>query len=152
MEWDHAVEIVRRGWTVDKGEREDWRASSVHAKRGELIGELIVANVAPDSYPHVHFSFLYKHPDDTLDYLFENFLGIRRSDGTDLAPATGPGSPWKPRDLERETTLYCPYEYSTPEARAAYDSLPRLAANGDRCRCICAYGSTGGDCGTCGSI
>jgi len=123
-----------------------------HVRRGEHIGELVVADVAPGSYPHVHFSFLYKHPDDTLDYVFENFLEIRRSDGTDLAPATGPGSPWKPRDLERETTLYCPYEYSTAEARAAYDSLPRLAANGNTCRCICAYGSKGGDCGTCGSI
>ena len=121
-------------------------------RRGELIGELVLAHVVPGSYPHVHFTFLYKHPDDTLDYLFENFLHIRRSDGTDLAPTTGPGSPWKPRDLERETTLYCPYEYSTPEAKAAYDSLARLAATGDTCRCICAYGSTGGDCGTCGSI
>jgi hypothetical protein len=121
-------------------------------KRGDPIGELVVAGVEPGSYPHVHFSFLYKHPDDTLEYLFENFLLVRRSDGTDLAPTAGPGSPWKPRDLGRETTLYCPYEYSTPEARAAYDSLPRLAATGDTCRCICAYGSTGGDCGNCGSI
>lgn len=121
-----------------------------HVRRGELIGELIVADVAAGSYPHVHFSFLYKHPDDSLDDLFAYFPDIRRSDGTDLAPRSGPGSPWKPRDLARETTLYCPYEYSTPEAKAAYDSLARYAATGAVCGCVCAYGSVGGNCGSCG--
>lgn len=118
-------------------------------KRGKLIGKLVVGNVKPGSYPHLHFGFFYKHPDDTLDYIYANYLRIRRSDGTDLAPVTGRGSPWKPRDLGRETTFYCPYEYSTPRAKVAYDSLPRLAANGDTCRCVCAYGSVDGDCGAC---
>jgi hypothetical protein len=118
-------------------------------RRGELIGDLVLGSVSPGSYPHLHFGFFYKHPDDTLDHIYENYLKIRRSDGTDLAPFTGPGSPWKPRDLDMETTFYCPYEYSTPEAKKLYDSLPRIAANGDGCDCICAYGSTAGDCGTC---
>jgi len=118
-------------------------------KRGELIGDLVLASVSPGSYPHLHFGFFYKHPDDTLDYIYMNYLQIRRSDGTDLAPFTGQGSPWKARDLAMETTFYCPYEYSTPQAKAAYDSLFRIAANGDLCNCICAYGSIDGDCGIC---
>jgi hypothetical protein len=123
-----------------------------HVKRGEPIGDLVVADVAEGSYPHVHFTFLYKHPDDTLEDLFARFPDIRRSDGSDLAPRSGHGSPWKPQDLGMQTTLYCPYEYSTPEARAAYDSLASYAASGDQCRCICAYGSVGGNCGTCGRM
>jgi hypothetical protein len=118
--------------------------------RGNLIGKLVVGSVKPGSYPHLHFGFFYKHPDDTLDYIYENYLHIRRSDGTDLAPTAGRGSPWQPRNLEQETTFYCSYEYSTPRAKAAYDGLPRIAANGDRCRCVCAYGSVEGDCGACG--
>lgn len=118
-------------------------------KRGELIGELVLSDVKPGSYPHLHFAFFYKDPEDTLEYIQENILKIRRSDGTDLAPNSGPGSPWQPRDLEMETTLYCPYEYSTSEAKTAYDSLPRLAANGDVCNCVCAYGSIERDCGVC---
>jgi len=118
-------------------------------KRGELIGDLVLGSVSAGSYPHLHFGFFYKHPNDTLDDIYENYLKIRRSDGTDLAPFTGPGSPWKPRDLDMETTFYCPYEYSTPAAKKLYDSLPRIAANGDICNCICAYGSNGGDCGAC---
>ncbi len=118
-------------------------------KRGKLIGKLVVKDVKPGSYPHLHFGFFYKHPGDTLEYIYEHYLDIRRSDGTDLAPTTGRGSPWKPRDLDIETTFYCPYEYSTPAAKTAYDSLPRMAANGDTCRCVCAYGSAGGDCGAC---
>ncbi len=118
-------------------------------KRGDLIGELVLASVKPGSYPHLHFGFFYKHRGDTLDYIYQNYLQIRRSDGTDLASFTGQGSPWKPRDLEMETTFYCPYEYSTPQAKEAYDSLLRIAANGDICNCICAYGSAEGDCGVC---
>jgi len=118
-------------------------------KRGRLIGKLVVKDVKPGSYPHLHFGFFYKHPADTLDSIYANYLRIRRSDGTDLAPTTGRGSPWNPTDLDIATTFYCPYEYSTPRAKAAYDSLPRLAADGDTCRCVCAYGSSGGDCGVC---
>jgi len=117
--------------------------------RGELIGELVVNSVKPGSYPHLHFGFFYKHPDDTMEDIYENYLSMRRSDGTDLAPTAGPGSPWHPEDLGIETTFYCPYEYSTTEAKTAYDSLWRMSARGDECSCICAYGSSSGDCGTC---
>lgn len=117
--------------------------------RGELIGELVLKSVKPGSYPHLHFGFFYKHPDDTLDYIYVNYLSLRFSDGTDLAPLTGPGSPWDPQDLGIETTFFCPYEYSTGAARAHYDSLPRMAADGSECRCICAYFSQNGDCGVC---
>jgi hypothetical protein len=118
-------------------------------KRGALIGELVVSDVIVGSYPHLHFGFFYKHPGDSLEYIYEHYLDIRRSDGTDLAPLTGPGSPWKPRDLGRETTFYCAYEYSTARAKSYYDSKPSKAANGDRCRCVCAYGSLDGNCGSC---
>ncbi len=117
--------------------------------RGQVIGELVINSVKPGSYPHLHFGFFYKNPADTLDDIYANYLSLRRSDGTDLAPLTGPGSPWQPADLGIETTFYCPYEYSTAAAKAAYDSLPRMAANGSECNCICAYDSTNGDCGTC---
>jgi len=140
--------------TTDPAIFEEQRRSVVvhekqRVKRGEFIGELVLGSVNPGSYPHLHFAFFYKHPDDTLDYIYENYLQMQRSDGTDLAPTTGPGSPWKPRDLEMETTFYCPYEYSTPQAKAAYDSLPRIDANQAICNCICAYGSSERDCGIC---
>lgn len=117
--------------------------------RGQVIGELVINSVKPGSYPHLHFGFFYKHPDDTLDDIYANYLSMRRSNGIDMAPFTGPGSPWQPADLGIETTFYCPYEYSTAAAKAAYDSLPRMAADGSECNCICAYGSSDGDCGTC---
>jgi hypothetical protein len=117
--------------------------------RGQLIGELVIKSVIEYSYPHLHFGFFYKHPDDTMDYIYSNSLLLRRSDGTDLAPITGPGSPWEPEDLGIETTFYCPYEYSTAAAKTNYDSLPRMAADGSECNCICAYLSEDGDCGVC---
>ena len=133
-------EEQRRSIVVREGQK---------VKRRALIGELVVAEVKPDSYPHLHFGFFYMHPADTLETIYENYLNIRRSDGTDLAPISGRGSPWKPRDLAQETTFYCPYEYSTPQAKANYDSKAHMAANGDTCTCICAYGSVEGDCGVC---
>jgi len=117
--------------------------------RGQVIGELVINSVKPGSYPHLHFGFFYKKPADTLDYISANYLFLRFSNGMDMAPFTGPGSPWQPADLGIETTFYCPYEYSTSAAKAAYDSLPRMAADGSECNCICAYGSIDGDCGTC---
>lgn len=117
--------------------------------RGQVIGELVINSVKPGSYPHLHFGFFYKNPADTLDDIYANYLSLRRSNGLDLAPLTGPGSPWQPADLGIVTTFYCPYEYSTAAAKAAYDSLPRMAADGSECNCICAYDSTDGDCGTC---
>lgn len=140
--------------TTDPAIFEEQRRSIVimetqRVERGELIGKLVLGSVKPGSYPHLHYGFFYKHPDDTLDNIYRKYLLLRRSDGTDLAPTTGPGSPWEPENLGRETTFYCPYEYSTARAKTAYDSLPRIAANGDTCRCICAYSSIDGDCGTC---
>lgn len=76
--------------------------------------------------------------------------------GIDLAatydpssPLAGPGSPREPEDPEIETTLYCPYEYSTAQAGLNYGSLIRLAADGSVSWCICAYLSEDGDCGIC---
>ena len=117
--------------------------------RGDLLGDLVVGEVNPEAYPHVHFSLFYLHPDDTLENFAENNLSVPRSDGTDLPPLSGPGSPWQPADLGIPSTLFCPYVYSTLEAQAAYDALPKKAANGDSCACVCAYGSVDGDCGVC---
>jgi hypothetical protein len=117
--------------------------------RGQLIGELVVNSVIEHSYPHLHFGFFYKRPSDTIDYIYTNYLSLRFSNGSDLAPLTGPGSPWEPEDLGMETTFYCPYEYSTAAAKANYDSLPRMAADGSVCNCVCAYLSKNGDCGVC---
>jgi hypothetical protein len=117
---------------------------------GETIAELVVWNVADGSYPHVHLSLFYKTPSQTLDELAEHILEVGISDGTALPPLAGPGSPWNPTDLGIPSTAFCPYEYSTPQARAIYDILPAYAANGDSCSCPCAYGSAGGDCGACG--
>ncbi len=120
--------------------------------RGQKIGDLIVKNTVEDHYPHLHFSFLYKNPADSWQELFENPLSIHVSDGTDLAPLTGPGSPWHPEALEgKPTTFYCPYEYSTQTAKELYDSKARMAADESAsvCSCICAYGSVGGNCGEC---
>ena len=117
--------------------------------RGQKIGDLIVKNTVEDHYPHLHFSFFYKNPADTLEDLFDDPLRIRVSDGTDLAPLTGPGSPWQPFDLGKETTFYCPYEYSTETAKDFYDSRDRMAADGSVCSCICAYDSVERNCGVC---
>jgi hypothetical protein len=120
-------------------------------ERGDLLGDLLVGDVQEGAYPHVHFAFFYLNPNDTLEYVAENHLNIPRSDGTNLPPSTGSGSPWNPRDLGIPTTLFCPYVYSTSEAQAIYDALPKKAANGDDCACVCAYGSENGDCGVCPS-
>ena len=117
--------------------------------RGQVIGDLIVKDPIATHYPHLHFSFFYKNPADTLEDLFNDPLRIRVSDGTDLAPLTGPGSPWQPFDLGKETTFYCPYEYSTETAKDFYDSRDRMAADGSVCSCICAYDSVERNCGVC---
>jgi photosystem II stability/assembly factor-like uncharacterized protein len=116
---------------------------------GDKVGDLVVWNVASGSYPHVHFALLYKNPADTLEHVAEHYLEVRVSDGTDLAPAFGPGSPWQPRDLSIPTTFFCPYEYSSLAARDQYRRLPSTAANGNSCACPCAYRSAAGDCGAC---
>ena len=117
-------------------------------KRGKKLADLIVATVMPGSYPHLHFGFFYKNPAESLDYLQEHFLEVLRSDGTNLPPLSGPGSPWEPADLGIPTTLYCPYVYFNAAARSVVDSRPTLAANGDLCTSLCAYGSTDGGCGS----
>lgn len=116
-------------------------------KRGKKLADLVVATVKPGSYPHLHFGFIYKHPADSWEYVYENYLEIARSDGTALPPLAGPGSPWEPADLGIPTTLFCPYEYSNSAARLVYDSRPKRAANGDWCSGVCAYGSADGNCG-----
>jgi hypothetical protein len=129
--------------------------AALHVKPGDCVAggapvaDLVVWNVAAGSYPHVHFGLLYKHPAETLEHIREHILEIAVSDGTDLPPAQGPGSPLDPRDLRIATTFFCPYAFSTLAARAGYDALPALAVTGDRCACPCAYASSGGDCGRC---
>ncbi|HOE78889.1 MAG TPA: M23 family metallopeptidase [Smithellaceae bacterium] len=117
--------------------------------RGQVIGDLIVKDPIATHYPHLHFGFFYKNPADTLQDLFDDPLSIHVSDGTDLAPLTGLGSPWQPFDLGKQTTFYCPYEYSTQTAKDFYDSRARMAVDGSVCSCICAYGSEDRDCGVC---
>jgi hypothetical protein len=120
-------------------------------RRGQLLGKLVVSgpHVRPGSYPHLHFGLFYKNPMDTLEDIGRHQEDFHRSDGRDLAPTSGPGSPWEPRDLGIETTFYCPYEYSSPAAKAIYNRLPKRAANGESCSCVCAYGSVRGNCGVC---
>jgi hypothetical protein len=121
-------------------------------RRGQLLGKLVVSgpHVRPGSYPHLHFGLFFKNPTDTLEDIKRHQEDFHRSDGTDLAPTSGPGSPWEPRDLGgRDTTFYCPYEYSRAETKAIYNRLQKRAANGESCSCICAYGSMSGNCGVC---
>ena len=119
--------------------------------RGQKIGDLIVKDTLTGHYPHLHFGFLYKNPDDDWEKLFEKSTEIPVIDCTDWAPPTGPGSPWQPSDLGKDTTFCCPYEYSTETAKELYDSKARMAADESAsvCSCICAYGSVGGNCGEC---
>ncbi|MEW6516253.1 MAG: M23 family metallopeptidase [candidate division FCPU426 bacterium] len=116
-------------------------------RRGQKLADLLVATVKPGSYPHLHFGFIYKNPADSWEYIQTHYLEIARSDGTNLPPTSGPGSPWQPTDLGLPTTLYCPYVYFNSAARLVVDSRPKIAANGDECSSLCAYGSTGGNCG-----
>jgi len=118
-------------------------------RKGQRIGDLVVGKVLESRYPHVHFSLLYKNPEDSIEALFRDSDPIVRSDGTVLPPATGPGSPWEPRSLGGPSTFFCPYVYSVPEAQQAMDSVPRLSVSGDLCSCVCAYNSQNGDCGDC---
>ena len=117
--------------------------------RGERIGDLVVGKVIENRYPHIHFSFLYKNPEESMEDLFDDPDSILRSDGTDLAPTTGAGSPWAPQDLGISSTFFCPYIYSTSEAQQAMDSVDRYNVNGEPCSCVCAYNSENGDCGDC---
>ena len=119
--------------------------------KGQVIGELVVSetDLVEGSYPHVHNFLLYMNPEDTLEDLLENSLDIERSDGTDLPPMAGKGSPWDAEDLGIPTTFFCPYEYSTAETRVLYDGFDKRARHGYYCDCVCAYGSVDGDCGLC---
>jgi hypothetical protein len=116
-------------------------------RRGDLIGYLVVCKFIPEIWPHLHYGLLYKQPEHTLDYIYANYLEIARSDGSDLPPTTGPGSPWEAKNLGIPSTVFCPYEYSSPRARAYFDSYPKRSARGDYCPCVCAYNSRDGGCG-----
>lgn len=116
---------------------------------GQAVADLVVWNVVADHYPHVHLSLFYRTPGQSLEDLAAHILEVAISDGAHLPPLSGLGSPWSPTDLGIPSTAFCPYAYSTPGARAAYDALPVSAANGGSCSCPCAYGSSGGDCGAC---
>ena len=116
---------------------------------GEVIADLVVWHVAAESYPHVHFGLLYKDPAESLDHVRDHILEVAVSGGMNLPPRQGPGSPLDPRDLGIPTTFFCPYAFSSAEARKSYDALTAHAANGDLCVCPCAYRSTAGNCGEC---
>jgi hypothetical protein len=116
-------------------------------RRGDLIGHLVVWKFIPGIWPHLHYGLLYKQPEHTLDYIGANYLEIARSDGSRLPPTTGPGSPWEAENLEIPSTVFCPYEYSSPRARACFDSYPKRSARGDYCGGVCAYNSSDYDCG-----
>jgi len=119
--------------------------------KGQVIGELVVSepDLVEGSYPHIHNFLLYLNPEDRLEDLLEHSLDIIRSDGTDLPPPAGRGSPWDAEDLGIPTTFFCPYEYSIAETRTLYDGYDKRARHGYYCDCVCAYGSMDGDCGTC---
>lgn len=123
---------VRTGWRV---------------RRGDLIGDLVVCKFMPGIWPHLHYGLLYKQPEHTLDYICANYLDIVRSNGSHLPPTTGPGSPLEAKNLGIPSTVFCPYEYSSPRARACFDSYPKRSARGEYCPCVCAYNSHDWGCG-----
>jgi hypothetical protein len=118
-------------------------------KKGDLLGYLVLGNIATGQYPHVHLSILYKNPADTVAGLFANPLAIAVNDGTSLPPVSGQGSPWEPEDLNLPSTFFCPYVYSSANVRSTIDHVPRYSATGGPCSCVCAYHSQNGDCGVC---
>ena len=133
----------------------DAQAAAVHVipgqtvAAGEVIADLVVWHVAAGSYPHVDIRLLYKNPAETLEYVRDHALDVAVSDGTGLPPASGPGSPADPRDLGIPTTFFCPYAFSSVQARGIYGALPAHAVTGDLCACPCAYRSIAGNCGAC---
>ena len=117
--------------------------------KGAWIGDLIVRNVMPGAYPHIHYSLMYKAPSQTLEDAFANNLLIVRNQGASLPPTSGTGSPVTPAELAgTPTTFYCPYEYSSSAARTIMDNMVKLSTSG-ACSCVCAYNSVAGDCGVC---
>jgi hypothetical protein len=125
-----------------------------HVNRGDRIGDLVIRNVMENRYPHIHFSLLYKDPAVPMETLFADPDSIHRSDGNDLVPTTGPGSPWDPVELVdiESAAFFCPYVYSTPEAQQVMDNVPKYNVNGVLCDCVCAYNSLDGDCGDCNPL
>lgn len=123
---------------------------SVTVNKGDWIGNLIVRNVMADAYPHIHYSLLYKSPDQTLEDAFANNLAIVRNQGTDMPPTSGSGSPVTPTELSgTPTTFYCPYAYSSAAAKTIMDNMVKLSVTGAPCSCVCAYNSVAGNCGVC---
>lgn len=116
---------------------------------GQVIGHLVVWNVVADHYPHVHLGLLYKNPAQSVDDVFADSLSVVVSNGTGLPPTAGAGSPSVGGDLGIPTTFFCPWHYSTAEAKAVYGALPVYDTSARTCSCPCAYGSQSGDCGSC---
>ena len=117
-------------------------------RKGELIGSLVVTNDTK-VIPSLHFSFFYLNPDQSLDELMtllnEDIENVNVSDHSDLKAA---GWPWDNQDRGIPTTFFCPYEFSSKNAKNLYDQLPNLDTHGVRCSSMCAYGSTQGNCGS----
>jgi len=121
----------------------------VKVSKGDLIGNLIVRNVMAEAYPHIHYGLLYKSPGQTLENALANNIAIARNEGSNLPPRSGLGSPVTPVELSgTPTTFYCPYEYSSGAAKTIMDGMTKRS-NTTTCSCVCAYNSTGGNCGVC---
>ena len=99
-------------------------------KKGDKIGRLVVGS-GGGRYPHLAYGLLHKDPDEDIMSIF-------------------PFSQFSHNDTSALPTFMCPYEYSTPEAIAIFDSITDRFPN-DYCTCACKYG--GDDyCGRgCGS-
>ena len=117
--------------------------------KGDWVGNLVVRNVQSGGYPHIHYGLLYKTPSQTMAEAFANALALVRNEGTGMPPTSGPGSPVMATELVgTPTTFYCPYEYSSAAAKAIMDGMTKLSVTAP-CSCVCAYNSTGGNCGVC---
>lgn len=109
-------------------------------KRGDKIGDLVIAKVEPERYPHLHFGVFYKDPAEPWENVFAS---LRVSDGSADSPMI------LDEDLGVPTTFYCPYDYLLSEGKAILDGVPNLDVLGNECSCVCSYGSSAGDCGRC---
>jgi hypothetical protein len=87
-------------------------------KKGDKIGRLVVGS-GGGRYPHLAYGLLQKDPDEDIMSIF-------------------PFSQFFHSDTTRLPTFMCPYEYSTPEAIAIFDSITDRVPN-EYCTCACKY-------------
>jgi hypothetical protein len=128
-------------------------------EKGEPIGQLVTGSLLEGTrLPHIHYALLYKNdPEREIDAIMA--WKAARSDGSDLGgvwpwswyPGVWPWRSLPGRNLGIRSKFFCPYEFSSPAARTAMDSVNAYAGEERPCACACAYGSTGGSCGLCGT-